>query len=277
MSIRQLLEEHNLEPRKSLGQNFMISEGALNALADAAQLAPGDVALEVGAGLGHLTAVLAQRVGAEGRVIAVEMDQQMMPVLRMQMAAYPQVELVLGDMLELTPGDLTSGAAYAVAANVPYYITSALVRHFLESDHPPLRLAVTVQREVADRMVAEPGDMSLLAVSVQLYGKPKRVKRLKAGVFYPPPKIESAIVRIVPHAEPLLPAAQRDAFFAVARAAFGQKRKQIKNSLQSGLSLSSEQVVACLETANIDPRRRAETLSIDEWLALHRAFAAAEG
>jgi 16S rRNA (adenine1518-N6/adenine1519-N6)-dimethyltransferase len=270
MNPRKILTQHNLRPDKRLSQNFMVDASALARMAAAAELAPDDVVLEVGAGLGHLTRELAEQAG---RVVAVEVDTRLVPLLRMAMAGYRNVILVTGDILDLEPGRLVEGGPYTVVANVPYHITSALVRHLLENDDPPELLVLTVQREVAERMAATPGDMSLLAVSVQFYGAVKVVHRLKPGTFYPRPGVDSAIVRIEPHPEPLLPPDERDEFFRVARAGFSQKRKQLKNSLAAGLGLPGEGVVAQLEAADIDPTRRAETLSMDEWRALYEAFA----
>ena len=269
-----MLDQHDLRPQKRLGQNFMIDANALSRLADAAELEVGNSVLEVGAGLGHLTRVLAERVGSNGRVIGVELDKRLIPVLRKELAPYPNVELVTGDMLEMAPGDLTGGQPYKVAANPPYYITSALIRHFLEATNSPRLLALTVQREVAARMTAGSGQMSILAVSVQVYGMARVVARVMAGSFYPRPQVDSAIVRIEPHAEPLVPEAEREAFFQVVRAGFSQKRKQLRNSLRAGLALPGEQVTACLAAANIDAALRAETLSVEEWVALYQAFEA---
>ena len=272
MSAAQLLKRHNISPKKSLGQNFLVDERALARVADAASLKPGEAVLEIGAGLGHLTQVLAERVGSAGEVVAVEIDQRLMPLLRMRLASYQQVNLVLGDMLELEPGPLMNRRPYKVAANVPYYITSALLRYLLESEYQPRLMALTVQREVAERITAKPGQMSLLAVSVQIFGSVSIIRHLKAGAFYPRPNVTSSIIRITPHSMPVLPVDERSSFFRIVRAGFAQKRKQIKNSLQSVLALQNELVVNALAVADIDASRRAETLSLDEWLALYQAF-----
>jgi 16S rRNA (adenine1518-N6/adenine1519-N6)-dimethyltransferase len=269
MNPHQLLTQHNLRPSKRLSQNFMVDANALARMAEVADLSADDVALEVGAGLGYLTRVLAERAG---RVVAVEVDERLVPLLRKEMAVYPNVALVTGDMLELEPGQLVESAPYKVVANVPYHITSALLRHLLECAHPPALLVLTVQREVAERMSASPGEMSLLAVGVQFYGNVEKVAHLKPGTFYPRPGVESAIVRVKPHAAPLLSPAEREGFFRVARAGFSQRRKQLKNSLSSGLGLPGEQIVMRLEAAGIDPTRRAQTLSLAEWRALYTAF-----
>ncbi len=155
-------------------------------------------------------------------------------------------------------------------ANLPYYITSAAIRHVQEANPPPQRIVLTVQREVAERIVAAPGELSLLAVSVQFYGRPRIVARIPAGAFVPPPKVDSAVVRIDTHPAPPVEVADVEAFFRVVRAGFGQKRKQIKNSLAAGLGLPGGVAAAALDRAGIDPQRRAQTLSLAEWASLTR-------
>ncbi len=268
---RQMLDQLGVVPKKSLGQNFMVEPGALRRLADAAEVGADDAVLEVGAGLGALTEVLA---GRARRVVALEIDDRFIPALRQRFAGQPNVEVVLGDVLEADLAALMGpdAGAYKVVANLPYYITSAILRHLLENPAPPHLLALTVQREVAERIAAGPGKMSLLAVSVQFYGRPRVMARLKPGSFYPPPGVESAIVQIEPHpGGPLLPPGEAPGFFAVARAGFSQPRKQLKNSLAAGLRVDAGTASGWLAAAGIDPRRRAETLSLEEWLALYRA------
>ncbi len=160
--------------------------------------------------------------------------------------------------------------SYTVVANLPYYITSAAIRHVQEASPPPQRIVLTVQREVAERIVAAPGELSLLAVSVQFYGRPRIVARIPAGAFVPPPKVDSAVVRIDTHPAPPVEVADVEAFFRVVRAGFGQKRKQIKNSLAAGLGLPAGEAAAALARAGIDPQRRAQTLSLAEWAGLTR-------
>jgi 16S rRNA (adenine1518-N6/adenine1519-N6)-dimethyltransferase len=191
------------------------------------------------------------------------------------------LELVQGDILQLDPvalirdpdiSNLQSPPAFAVVANLPYYITSAAIRHLLEADPPPHRLVLTVQYEVAKRIVAEPGDMSLLAVSVQFYGQPRIVAKIPAGAFIPPPKVDSAVVRIDTYPSPPIDVADSTTFFHVVRAGFGQKRKQLKNALASGLALPSSEVAICMARAGVEPQRRAQTLSLAEWADLAREF-----
>jgi 16S rRNA (adenine1518-N6/adenine1519-N6)-dimethyltransferase len=171
---------------------------------------------------------------------------------------------------DLRSPSLQSPPTYIVVANLPYYITSAAIRHLLEAEPPPRRLTLTVQREVAERMVARPGNMSLLAVSVQFYGRPRIVAKIPAGAFVPPPKVDSAVVRIDTYDAPPVQSPGAEAFFRVVRAGFGQKRKQLKNALAAGLRLSPAQVVGAMNRAGLDPHRRAQTLSLDEWASLAR-------
>jgi 16S rRNA (adenine1518-N6/adenine1519-N6)-dimethyltransferase len=267
VSARRLLAQYGLRPDKSLGQNFLTDERAQGKIVTAAQLTPADVVLEVGPGLGHLTRLLARQAG---RVVAVELDSRLAPILHDRLDGYENVELIQGDILKLSLDLFLSSPDYKVVANLPYYITSAVLQHFLEGEPPPSRMVVTVQQEVAQRIVARPGDMSLLAVSVQLYGRPQIVARIKAGAFYPRPEVDSAVVRVDRH--PTLPVDVPDtaAFFAIVKAGFAQRRKQLRNSLADGLDRPQTEAVAALEAAGIDPRRRPETLSLQEWAALTR-------
>lgn len=258
-------------PKKSLGQNFMVEESALIQMVDAAAVGPGDVVLEIGAGLGALTGLLAARAR---RVIALEIDERFIDTLNQLFDGQPHIEIVQADILQANLSRLLGddAADYKVVANLPYYITSAIIRLLLEGSIPPQLLVVTVQHEVAERLSAAPGRMSLLAVGVQFYGRPKYVARLKPGVFYPRPGVDSALIRIEPHPDgPPLPPDERTRFFRIVRAGFSQPRKQLKNSLSAGLHLTPELVVNWIRQAGLDPSRRAETLSVTEWLTLYHA------
>jgi len=264
--VHRLLEQWDLRPSKGLGQNFLVDPAALEKIVAAAGLTPDDVVLEVGAGLGTLTRRLAQEAG---RVVAVELDRRLIPVLESVLAGLDNVTLVQGDILALDPAALfqppTSNLQYKVVANLPYYITSAVLRHLLEAALKPQRMVLTVQREVAERIVAKPGQMSLLAVSVQFYGQPRLLFRLKPGSFYPSPEVESAVVRVDLHPTPPVPVEETAAFFRVVRAGFAQRRKQLRNTLAAGLRQPPEEVADRLREAGVDPRQRAEALSLEEW------------
>lgn len=265
-TIKKLLGDSR--PRKGLGQHFLIDESVLDKIVGAAELEPADTVLEIGPGLGVLTRALAERAG---RVVAIELDEKMVSILRDQLGDCENLEIVQGDILEIDPGRLISGP-YKVVANLPYYITSAVTRHLLETEHKPALLVLMMQLEVAQRILAQPGDMSTLAVSVQFYGTPQLVTRVPAGAFWPPPEVDSAVLRIDVYEKPPVQVEDVDWFFKVVRAGFGQKRKQLKNALAGGLHPTKDQVLAALERAGIDPRRRAETLSIEEWAELAQAL-----
>ncbi|GAB4543713.1 MAG: 16S rRNA (adenine(1518)-N(6)/adenine(1519)-N(6)) -dimethyltransferase RsmA [Anaerolineae bacterium] len=278
LSVRRLLDKYNLHPRKGLGQHFLADPNILRKIVEAAGLSSEETVLEIGPGLGTLTRCLAQ---AARRVVAVELDQNLVAVLKTELSYLPNLEVVHGDILHLAPGELLRGPHapdpqlspdYTVVANLPYYITSAVIRHLLEADAPPRRLVLTVQYEVARRIVAVPDDMNLLAVSVQFYGQPRVVARIPAGAFIPPPKVDSAVVRIDTYSVPPFDAPAPEVFFRVVRAGFAQKRKQLKNALGAGLGLPVADVADIMAQAGIEPQRRAETLSLAEWADLAREF-----
>ncbi len=269
MDVRQTLRRYGLEPRRELGQHFLVDGRILARIVAAAELSPADTVLEVGAGVGNLTRLLAAEAGW---VVAVEVDRRFSPVLESELADRGNVRLVAGDILAMDPSDLMEGRSYKVVANLPYAITSAVLRHLLEARLPPQRMVVTVQREVAERIVARGGRMSLLAVSVQYYGRPQLLFRIKPGAFYPPPEVESAVLRIDPHPEPPVRVGDVSHFFRVVRAGFSQPRKQLGNSLAAGLGISPQEAVDALQRAGIDPRLRAERLSLEEWAHLARAL-----
>jgi len=269
LNVPALLRQFNLHPDKSLGQNFLVDEGALAKVAAAAELGPEETVLEIGPGLGSLTRHLA--VSAR-RVVAVELDEGLLPALREVLKPHPNVEVVHGDILNLSPLALGLPPGYKVAANIPFYITSAVIRHLLEAEARPARIVLTVQREVAERICARPGEMSLLAVSVQFYSVPRIVARIPAGAFFPRPNVDSAVVRLEVLAHWAVDVGDSETFFRVVKAGFGQKRKQLRNALSGSLRLTGPQVEAWLGRAGVDPRRRAETLALEEWGALCRTL-----
>ena len=269
LDIPALLRKYGLHPHKGLGQNFLVDDSALQRVMDAAVIRPGEAVLEIGAGLGSLTRYLA---AAARQVIAVELDENLIPPLRAVLTPFENVKIIPGDILNIDPSKLFSIdnsqlpiTNYSVVANIPYYITSAIIRHLLEAEIKPQRLVLTVQHEVAMRICVKPGKLSLLALSVQLYGEPGIVAKIPAEAFYPAPKVDSAVVRIDLFPEPLIPLPMIPAFFQLAKAGFGQKRKTLRNSLSAGMSWPKEKTIRVLENAGIDPQRRAETLTLDEW------------
>ncbi len=270
VKIPAILEKHGLRPRKGLGQHFLVSERAVRRIVKAASLGPGDVVVEVGPGVGVLTKLLAREAKS---VIAVELDEAIIPVLREYLGGAGNVRIIQGDVLAIGAAEIVPhDCSYKVVANLPYYITSAAIRHFLEDPHPPDMMVLTVQWEVARRLTAAPPRMSLLSVSVQVYGRAEMLFRIPAGAFYPPPKVDSGVVRIKRYHSPLVLPERREHFFRVVKAGFSQRRKQLHNSLSGGLRMSSESVGEVLRQAGIQPSRRAETLSIEEWIRLSEGF-----
>jgi 16S rRNA (adenine1518-N6/adenine1519-N6)-dimethyltransferase len=257
-----LLKRYDLRAHKGLGQNFLQDPLALERIAAAAQIQPTDTVLEIGPGLGSLTRYLAV---AAKEVVAVELDADLLPPLKQVLAPYQNVRLIHGDILKLSPKALINKPDYLVVANIPYYITSAVIRHLLEAESKPRRIVLTVQKEVAERICAQPGDISLLALSVQVYGRPRIAEHIPAEAFFPPPKVDSAVLVIDIYPSPLIQEDLLDTFFKLAKAGFSQKRKTLRNSLSSGLRISPAEAAKLLTDVNIDPQRRAETLSIEEW------------
>ncbi len=266
--LHNLLYAHHMRPNKAFGQNFLVDRSILLRIVEAAEIHPGDQVLELGAGTGVLTRELAKRAR---RVVAVELERNMLSLLGETTRNFTNVELIERNLLYVDPADIFGSEPYKLVANLPYYITAPTFRHFLESANPPRLIVVMVQYEVAQRIVAEPGDLSLLGVSIQFYGKPKIITHVPARAFYPAPKVDSAILRIDMKDEIPLTREQRDSFFGLVQAGFSERRKQLHNSLTHGLHRKDMEVRATLLAANIDPSRRAETLSIEDWLRLwHR-------
>jgi 16S rRNA (adenine1518-N6/adenine1519-N6)-dimethyltransferase len=256
--------------KKGLGQNFLVDGHVLGSIVAAAKLTPDDCVVEVGPGLGVLTQELAKEAG---RVVAVELDTTMAAALREKYADSSNVEIIEADILKCDPQTLVPDKRdYKVVGALPYNIASAVLRRFLEAGHKPAMIVAVIQKEVAQSIAAKPGDMSLLSVGVQLYGRPSIVRSISPRSFYPQPKVDSAIVSIDVYRDPPVKVDDEAAFFAVVRGGFSTPRKQLRNSLSHGLGVTTAEASALLDSAEIDSRRRAETLSIEEWAALYRAF-----
>ena len=265
LNAAALLQRHGLRAHKGLGQNFLQDPLALEEIVSAAEIQPTDTVLEIGPGLGSLTRYLA--VSAK-EVIAVELDPNLLPPLQAVLLPYSNVRLIQGNILKLSPKDLIAEKDYLVVANIPYYITSAVIRHLLEAEVKPRRIVLTVQKEVAQRICAKPGDMSLLALSVQVYGEPRIAARIPASAFFPAPKVDSAVLCVDIYPAPLIKSELLDTFFKLIKAGFSQKRKTLRNSLSSGLHISPTDAADLLTRVGIDPQRRAETLNLSEWSQL---------
>ena len=277
-----MLRRFDLKARKRLGQHFLIDGEVLKLITSAAELTPTDIILEIGPGLGILTKELARQTGW---VITVELDNKLANILKQTLASFDNVTIINKDILRIDPATLLrepktkfapATSPYKVVANLPYYITSPVLRHFLEASVKPEMMIVMVQKEVAEAIVAEPGQRSVLSISVQLYGKPRIVSYVPAQSFYPAPEVDSAILRIDLYSQPAVAVADEKGFFELVRAGFTASRKQIVNSLVQGLGLSKTEVLALLGRADIVPQRRAETLTLEEWAQLWQVFTRAK-
>nr|A5FS52.1 RecName: Full=Ribosomal RNA small subunit methyltransferase A; AltName: Full=16S rRNA (adenine(1518)-N(6)/adenine(1519)-N(6))-dimethyltransferase; AltName: Full=16S rRNA dimethyladenosine transferase; AltName: Full=16S rRNA dimethylase; AltName: Full=S-adenosylmethionine-6-N', N'-adenosyl(rRNA) dimethyltransferase [Dehalococcoides mccartyi BAV1] len=268
---KEMMEGYTLKARKGLGQHFLISQGVLNKILAAADLKPTDTVIEVGPGLGVLTEELLKRAG---QVIAVEVDDKLIDALTEKFKGYPNFRLIHSDILKTSPEEiLGQNVPYKLVANLPYYITSAVLRQFLEAKLKPESMVVMVQKEVAKNIVAKTGDMGLLTLSIRFYGNPSLVSVVPGGAFYPPPEVDSAIVKIVIPQTTIMEGVSEVDFFKLARAGFGTRRKTLLNALAQGLGISKPVILSLLNGAGIDPARRAETLSMEEWKKLCLEYA----
>lgn len=279
--VREIIQSHGFKVRKALGQNFLMDANIIEKIVQAANLTENDLVFEIGPGLGVLTRRLAR---SAGKVLAVEIDQNLLPILQETLADLPQAEVVHGDALkvnfdqlasERTGGLFGQGAgAYKLVANLPYYITTPLLMHLLNNGFNLELLVVMMQKEVADRLKAHPGgkDYGSLSVVVQYYTLPEVVARVPKTVFYPAPDVESTVIRLTRRPVPPVKLRSEETFFKVVRAAFGQRRKTLLNSLTGSGLADKETWIEILLQAGIDPVRRGETLSMDEFAQLANGF-----
>ncbi|OGZ32589.1 MAG: ribosomal RNA small subunit methyltransferase A [Candidatus Portnoybacteria bacterium RBG_13_40_8] len=263
--ISKLLKKYNIKPSKRLGQNFLIDESILNKIIEAADLSSNDIVLEIGPGLGVLTVELTKKVG---KVIAIEKDEKLARILsnELRIMNIKNVEVIQDDILKIPDYQLPV-TSYKLIANLPYYITSPVIRKFLETKQRPELMILMVQKEVAQRICAKPPRMNLLAISVQFYASsphqkfgsgdgPKIISYVAKDSFYPQPKVDSAIIQIIPKETPKI---DTEKFFNLVRAGFSSKRKMLKNNLP-GIDF---------EKIGLNPKIRAENLSIDDWLKIY--------
>jgi 16S rRNA (adenine1518-N6/adenine1519-N6)-dimethyltransferase len=275
---RQLLRKSGFKPKKRLGQHFLVDEAVLERILSAAELSPGDIVVEIGPGLGILTGGLARR-GA--KVIAVELDAKLVALLKKRLAAFPDVKIVHADILEVTPAQLLKDnlpaselvRGYKVIANLPYYITSPVLSHFLEAQPRPSEMVVMVQKEVGEAITAAPGKMRFLSVKTQFYSRPAIISYVPAASFYPPPKVDSVILRLDVYSQSPIEVSDVAGFFDIVMHGFSAPRKQLRNSLAHSLEMPPSQVASLLEKTGIEAKRRAETLSLEEWRELWKIFA----
>lgn len=276
--VKALLQQFGLKAKKRLGQHFLVDEDILECILSAAELSRKDIVVEVGPGLGILTKRLAE---VAGKVIAVELDFKLVRMLRESLASFPNVEIIHADILKIAPQQLLGdyltipelAQGYKVVANLPYYITSPILRHFLEARAKPSLMVVMMQKEVGEAIAANPGKMSLLSVSTQFYSKPTIIAFVPAGSFYPPPKVDSLILRLDVYSKSPIEVCDVDSFFDIVSCGFRSPRKQLRNSLAQALGMSPSQVALLLGRAGIEAKRRAETLNLGEWKELWEVFA----
>jgi 16S rRNA (adenine1518-N6/adenine1519-N6)-dimethyltransferase len=272
-SVAALLKRYHLHPRRRFGQNFLVDANTLAKIVQAGDLQPGDAVVEIGAGLGVLTTALAEAVGAEGHITALEIDRDLVAVLGETVGGTPQVTVVSGDALALDwPAFLRErfGDQRAkVIANIPYNITTPLITTLLPLCQQISLAVLLVQKEVAQRMAARPGspEYGALSVFVQYHALVEIVSTVSRRVFFPAPDVDSAVVRLRLNPAPPVSVSEPDRFFAVVRASFGQRRKSLLNALSGdpALGWTREQAAYALEQAGIDPLRRGESLSLEEF------------
>lgn len=252
--------------KKSLGQHWLRDEFILDYIVDFAEVTGQDTVLEVGPGVGTLTAHLASKAH---KVIAVEFDETLAGKLADTYRG-SNVTVVQEDILKFDLRKLPN--PYKVVANIPYYLTSNLVRVMLESENPPSHLVLLVQKEVAERIAAKPGSMSVLSVSVQFYCDTVLGDVVGADFFTPPPKVDSQVIKMVYRPQPLFPGVDSKVFFRLVKAGFSEKRKKLRSSLSGGLRIAKPEAETLLEKAGIDPNKRAQELSLTDWYALYTAF-----
>lgn len=254
-----------LVAKKSLGQNFLVNEGIVAKIIAAANLSDEDTVLEVGPGTGILTRAL---VATGARVIAVEKDHRVIEDLNAEFSA-AQIEIIEGDILEFNPEaqGLLDGE-YKIVANLPYYITSHFIRTVFEEWPQPTSMVLMVQKEVAQRIIAKPPDMNLLALSIQYYADPKIITYVSKGSFRPQPNVDSAVIHLTPKKEYPLVAEKEPLFFSILKAAFSGKRKQLLNTLPTIISKNKQDTTELLESLGISPQARPETVSMEQWLIL---------
>ncbi len=261
--IKQLCEEYNLIPSKKYGQNYLISERPVQKMVEAAGIKPDSVVYEIGPGFGILTFGL---LATGASVRAFEIEQKLRPYWEKYGAECPNLELVWGNALkEWNEYSEKEKKPYIVAANLPYQITSEMLQTILESSNPPQTLVCMVQKEVAERIVARPGNMSILAVSVQYFGKPRLVAQVSRGLFWPSPRVDSAIIAV----ENIQPQGKSKSFFDLVKAGFHHKRKLLSNNISEALHLEKQEVLSLFSRVGLDEKVRAEELSVDQWVRLH--------
>ncbi|MBI2450939.1 MAG: ribosomal RNA small subunit methyltransferase A [Parcubacteria group bacterium] len=266
VSIKKILAQHHIYPKKSLGQNFLINPGVLEKIIQAADLKKEDEVLEIGAGLGTLTVALARKAK---KVVAIEKDKQLAQIAAgiFESENLQNIRLIQADILKLDIQSLNLAKNYALVANLPYNIASRVIQKFLDSEFQPQKMIIMVQKEVGQRILARPPDMNLLALSVQIFANAQIADYVKKGSFWPQPKVDSAILKIIPKTKKPLKKETKK-IFKIARPAFQGKRKTILNTLSKNLSMDKAKTEIWIKKAGLNPKLRPENLSLKDWIKL---------
>ena len=273
-ATKEVVQKHNFKFSKSLGQNFLIDTNVIDRILEGARVKEGDYVREVGPGIGTLTKEMGR--SAE-KVVAIEIDKTLIPILEETLADFPNIEVINQDILKVNVQELVkeklNGGPVKLVANLPYYITTPIVMKFLEEDIPVTDIVVMVQKEVADRMNAKPNtkDYGALSVAVQYYCDTEIVAKAPRHMFMPQPNVDSTVIGLHVREEQIYHVDNEDIFFKTVKASFGQRRKTLLNSLGGLGFLSKDQIKEALKEANIDEKRRGETLSIEEFASLSNA------
>ena len=266
LALKKLLRTYGAWPNKDLGQHFLTDKNVLEKMIETADISRNDVVVEVGPGIGIMTKELAKRAK---KVYAIEIDPKIAEILSTICIQYPNLKIVRGDIRDFSPKGI---GRYKVVANLPYYITSHVIKKFLEEKNKPETITILIQREVAERICAKPGRMSILAVAVQFYGIPEVKELVSPLAFFPSPKVYSAILKIRVFKEPLFEDVDAKIFFRLVKAGFGEKRKMLANSISGGLGIEKELAEKLLKGAGVEPMLRAERLSLDDWRRIYLVF-----
>jgi 16S rRNA (adenine1518-N6/adenine1519-N6)-dimethyltransferase len=264
--IREILAMYGARPNQDLGQNFLVEKKYLDQIIESAEPLEGEKVVEIGPGMGVLTRELSKKAA---EVLAIEVDPRMVSILKTVCIKCNNLTVKNIDVRNFDPSEIGS---YKIVANVPYYITSLILRKFLEEKNKPKEMVLLVQKEVAQRICATPNRMSILAISVQYFGTPKLIEIVPRSAFYPAPQVDSAIIKITTYKTPLFSDVDTDKFFKLIKAGFGEKRKQLANSISGSYGLEKGQVTEMLKSAGVNPERRAETLTLAEWRMVYKKF-----
>lgn len=273
-ATKEVVQKHNFKFSKSLGQNFLIDTNVIDRIIEGARVKEGDYVIEVGPGIGTLTKEMGKTAQ---KVVAIEIDKTLIPILEETLSDFPNIEVINKDILKVDVQELVkeklNGGPVKLIANLPYYITTPIVMKFLEEDIPVTDIVVMVQKEVADRMNAKPNtkDYGALSVAVQYYCDTEIVAKAPRHMFMPQPNVDSTVIGLHVRGEQIYHVDNEDVFFKTVKASFGQRRKTLLNSLGGLGFLTKDQIREALQEANVDEKRRGETLSIEEFAVLSNA------